>query len=90
VGVSLVAPDLDPSSDWLNNQGTTQESGKNAAFPFRVDRPTHANPDVTSLSVFSRLEVAQGKAVEGLKVQSQKSSGSGVCEHSFHLIGSDS
>jgi hypothetical protein len=48
-----------------------------------------AKANVTSFSVFSRFEVAQGKAAEGLKVQGQKSSRSGACEHSFHLIGSD-
>jgi hypothetical protein len=48
-----------------------------------------AKVNVASLGVLSRFEVAQGKVVEGLKVQGQKSSGSDVCEHSFHSMGWD-
>jgi hypothetical protein len=41
-------------------------------------------------SAFLRFAAAQGKAVEGLKVQGQKPSGSEVCEHSLRVMDSDS
>jgi hypothetical protein len=44
--------------------------------PQAADKGTLTSPNGTSSSEFSRFEVAHGKAVEGLKVQGQKSCGS--------------